>query len=192
MICSCAPLDPRQTSLQAALAVPSHTPRNAGPFSYLFLFLHLKIKHTKSVSLMATLQVSKAPPDLCRRKPKCLLQNNTRISQASNPSQWALPLLSHLTWCVRPTTARNHLVYVEKRKAEWFTLRSNAGGHQDSRFISRKSLTLCCHWTPAPAPHVSGASRQQPCNRTEASSLWQLFPLCSFRLAKFLFCYLWL
>lgn len=89
---------------------------------------------------MPALQVSKAPPDLCRRKPKCLLQNNSPISQASNPSQWALPFPSHLAWCVRPTTPHNHLVNVEKGKAEWLTLRSNVGGHQDSRFISRKSL----------------------------------------------------
>lgn len=93
-------------------------------------------------SFMATLQVSKAPPDLCRRMPNCLLQNNAPVSQASNPSQRALPFPSHLAWHVRPTTPPNHLVNVEKAKTEWFPLRSNVGGHQDSGFISRKSFTV--------------------------------------------------
>jgi len=71
----------------------------------------------------------------------CLVQNNALISQASNPSRWALPFPSFLAWHLRLTTPPNHLVNVENGKAEWFALRSNVGGHQDSRIISRKSLT---------------------------------------------------
>lgn len=54
---------------------------------------------------------------------------------------------------------------VEKGKAEWFTLRSNVGGHQDSRFIGRKSITAPLLSNPSSSSMgVRGrqaASRQQ-------------------------------
>lgn len=106
---------------------------------------------------MAALQDSKTPPHFCRRKSKWLLQNNALISQVSKKSRWAMPFSSHLVWCVRPSTLPNHLVNVEKGKPEWFMLRSNGGGDQDFRFISRTSA-LHCHWTPVPAgtDHATG------------------------------------
>lgn len=66
---------------------------------------------------------------------------------------------SPATWfdVLDPQPLPNHLVNVEKGKPEWFMLRSNGGGDQDFRFISRTSA-LHCHWTPVPAgtDHATG------------------------------------
>lgn len=135
------------------------------------------------ISWQPFVQDSKAIPDFCRKKSKWLFQNNALISQVSNKSRWALPFSSHLVWCVRPTTLPNHLVNVEKGKAEWFTVRSNGGRDQDFRFVSTTSA-LHCHWTPIPAgtDHATGTKPPAPDNYFYSFS----------RLSKFLLCYQWL
>lgn len=110
---------------------------------------------------MATLQTSKAPPDLCRRKLKSLLQNNVLISQASNPAQWGLPLPSHLagTW--------------EKEKLNGLHSGAVLVATRTPGSSAESPSPLPCHQTPVPALWESGmaASDQQDW------SLWLLITI---------------